>query len=168
VYEHGVGALQRHDFRVAAERFREVLQRFPEERELHDRARLYLRVCDRELQRNEPTPQTFEERLYAATLALNSGRDAEALWHLTEALAEDPQSGNVHYMLAAVHARRGASAAALLHLRQAVALDPETRSVARRDPDLDGLRDTDEFRGLVDVSTLSAATRRRFRSRRVR
>jgi Tfp pilus assembly protein PilF len=165
VYERGVGALQRHDYSAAADRFREVLQRYPEERELHERARLYLRVCERELQRQEPTPQTFEERVYAATLALNSGKDEEALRHLTSALSEDAQSGNVHYMLAVVHARRGDGEAALSHLRQAVTFDPETRGVARRDPDLDSLREADAFRQLVEAPSSPAGGRRRLRGR---
>jgi Tfp pilus assembly protein PilF len=165
VYERGVAALQRHDFSAAADRFREVLQRYPEERELHERARLYLRVCERELQRREPTPQTFDERVYAATLALNAGRDEEALRHLTSALTEDAQSGNVHYMLAVVHARRGDGEASLSHLRQAVALDPETRGVARRDPDLDGLREAEVFRQIVEAPAAPAGGRRRTRGR---
>jgi Tfp pilus assembly protein PilF len=165
VYERGVEALQRHTFAAAAERFREVLQRYPEERELHERARLYLRVCERELQREEPTPQTLEERIYAATLALNAGRDEDALRHLTRALTDDAESGNVHYMLAVVHARRGNTEASLSHLRQAVELDPETRGVARRDPDLDSLRGTEAFRQIAEAPAAPPGGRRRTRGR---
>jgi tetratricopeptide (TPR) repeat protein len=167
VYERGVAALQRRDFVASAERFREVLERYPEERELHERARLYLRVCERELQRLEPTPQTLEERIYAATLALNAGADADALAHLTRALAEDAENANVHYMLAVVHARRGDPASSVAHLRHAVELDGETRALARRDPDFDILRADEGFRQIVDAHTASGA-RRRARSRLVR
>ena len=168
VYERGVEALQRHAFAAAAERFREVLQRYPEERELHERARLYLRVCERELQREEPTPQTLEERIYAATLALNAGRDEDALRHLTRALADDAESGNVYYMLAVVHARRGNTEASLSHLRQAAELDPETRGVARRDPDLDSLRGTEAFRQIAEAPSAPPGGRRRPRGRSFR
>lgn len=48
IYERGVQALQRHDFQGAAGFFRTVLERYPDERELLERARLYLRVCERE------------------------------------------------------------------------------------------------------------------------
>src|SRR5262249_27468855 len=51
VYERGVQALQRHDFQGAAVHFRTVVENFPEERELLERARLYLRVCERETER---------------------------------------------------------------------------------------------------------------------
>lgn len=165
IYERGVEALQRRDFAKAAERLREVQLRYPDERELHDRARLYLRVCERELERRESAPQTTEERIYAATLALNAGADEDALMHLTRAVAEGPESGNAHYMLAVVHARRGSPEAAVTHLRQAVQLDPETRALARREADFDAIRDHDAFRQLVETFGGLGAPRRRVRSR---
>src|SRR5262249_13526357 len=58
VYERGVQALQRHDFTGAATSFRIVLDRYPEERELLERARLYLRVCERETARQPAAPKT--------------------------------------------------------------------------------------------------------------
>ncbi len=165
VYERGVEALQRRDFFLAAARFREVLERYPDERELHERARLYLRVCERELQRQEPTPQTAEERVYAATLALNAGRDDEAFGHLSRAVADDPSNGTAHYMLAVVLARRGDSPNAIARLRQAVEFDPENRALARRDQDFDSLRDDELFRQVVNAPLGAGAGRRRARVR---
>lgn len=165
IYERGVEALQRRDFAKAAERFREVQLRYPEERELHDRARLYLRVCERELDRRESGPQTVEERIYAGTLALNAGADEDALMHLTRAVAEDPESGNAHYMLAVVYARRRSPEAAVTHLRQAIQLDPETRALARREPDFDAIRDHETFRQVVETPGGPGASRRRVRGR---
>src|SRR5688572_3942680 len=43
IYEGGVRALQRHDFDKAADQFRQIIDRYPEERELHERSVLYLR-----------------------------------------------------------------------------------------------------------------------------
>ena len=69
----GVRALQRHDFQAAADSLRGVIQRYPGERELVERARLYLQVCERETARRPSGPQTPSEWVYAATVALNSG-----------------------------------------------------------------------------------------------
>ena len=73
VYETGVRALQRHDFEAAADSLRGVIQRYPGERELVERARLYLQVCERETARRPSGPQTPSESVYAATVALNAG-----------------------------------------------------------------------------------------------
>ena len=164
IYERGVQALQRHDFQGAAGFFRTVLERYPDERELLERARLYLRVCERETARQPPAPKTSAERVYAATVALNSGDHSGALDHLQRALGEDPDSDHAHYIMAVALGMRNRSDEALEHLRQAIALNPENRSLARQDPDLDILRDHNRFRDALD--TPPAPNRRRPARRR--
>jgi tetratricopeptide (TPR) repeat protein len=151
LYETGVRALQRHDYAGAADQFRTVIERYPEERELHERSLLYLRVCERESARRPPTPQTPQERVYAATVALNSGDHGAAVDHLRRALDEAPESDHAHYMMAAALAARGQQPEALEHLRQAVSLNPENRSLARQDPDLEAIRDLDGFRQALEA-----------------
>src|SRR5438093_8734010 len=41
LYERGVEMLQRHEYQHAAETFESVLRQYPEEKELHERVRLY-------------------------------------------------------------------------------------------------------------------------------
>ena len=163
IYERGVQALQRHDFQGAAGFFRTVLERYPEERELLERARLYLRVCERETSRQPAAPKTPAERVYAATVALNSGDHAGALDHLQRALGEDPDSDHAHYIMAVALGRSRAQEA-LEHLQQAIALNPENRALAKQDPDLDSLRDHERFRDALD--TPPAPNRRRPARRR--
>ncbi len=88
VYETGVRALQRHDFEAAASSLRSVIQGYPGERELVERARLYLQVCERETARRPSGPQTASESVYAATVALNAGDVEGALRHLGKALEQ--------------------------------------------------------------------------------
>jgi Tfp pilus assembly protein PilF len=163
LYERGVQALQRHNYPAAADHFRTVLDRYPDERELVERARLYLRVCERETSRQPPTPTTPEERVYAATVSLNSGDHETALDHLNRALTDDPESDHAHYIMAVALSMRGRADTALDHLRQAIALNPDNRSLARQDPDLDTLRGHESFRAILD--TPSDNGRRRSRRR---
>lgn len=165
IYERGVQALQKHDFVGAAGFFRTVLDRYPEERELLERARLYLRVCERESSRQPaPAPMTPEERVYAATLALNSGDHSGALDHLQQALGEDPESDYAHYIMAVALGMRNRDDEAIEHLQQAIALNPENRGLARQDPDLDTLRNHERFRDALE--TPPAPNRRRPVARR--
>jgi tetratricopeptide (TPR) repeat protein len=160
IYERGVQALQKHDFSGAAGYFRAVLEKYPEERELLERARLYLRVCERETSRQPtPAPKTPEERVYAATVALNSGDHAGALDYLQSALGEDPESDHAHYIMAVALGMRNRADEAIEHLQQAIALNPENRGLAKQDPDLDSLRDHHRFRDALD--TPPAPNRRR-------
>lgn len=164
MYERGVQALQRHNYPVAAEHFRTVLERHPDERELVERARLYLRVCERETSRQPPTPTNPQERVYAATVSLNSGDHDAALEHLNRALNDDPGSDHAHYIMAVALSMRGRPEDALDHLRQAIVLNPDNRALARQDPDLETLRQHADFRTILDTAPDNG--RRRQRPRR--
>lgn len=145
LYEKGIEALQRHDYALALERLQSVLTLFPEERELHERVRLYLNVCQQHATPRQVQPETVDERLYAATLAINLGRHDEAIAHLRLVRDEVPDHDHALYMLGVAHALRGDHAEALVHLERAIVINPENRALARRDPDLEPLRGDDAF-----------------------
>jgi tetratricopeptide (TPR) repeat protein len=161
IYEHGLEALQRHEFRVAADLFESVLRKYPEEKELHERVRLYLNICQRQAAPREAAPKTVDEQLYAATLAINGGSYDQAIVNLRLVRDEDPDNDHALYMLAVAHAQRGELAEAMVHLERAIALNPENRALARTDPDLEPLRGDDTFRTAVESASSPRADRRR-------
>jgi tetratricopeptide (TPR) repeat protein len=163
IYESGVRGLQRHDYPAAAEAFREVLARYPEERELIERAQLYLRVCERETSLRPATPQTTAERVYAATMSLSAGDSDAALGHVERALAQEPNNHRAHYMMAVIRSTRAEGAKALEHLRRAIDLNPENRSLARQDADLERLRQSPAVRTLLEDPQTDSKTRPRAR-----
>jgi Tfp pilus assembly protein PilF len=163
-FQRGMESLQRHRYQDAAAAFRSIFSDFPDERALLERARVYLDLCERELQRKPANPKTAEERLTSATAALNDGNDARAAQLAKSVLDEDPEHDLALYLLAAVDARRGDTDAALAKLRQAIALSPEVSAQARHDDDFDGLHDLQEFRDLTEQPP-NASTRRSRRGR---
>jgi tetratricopeptide (TPR) repeat protein len=161
VYERALDAIQRRDFPGAIELLQSILRVFTEEKELHERVRLYLNICERQTAPREATPQSIEERLYAATLSMNGGRYDEAISHLRLVRDEDPDNDVALYMLASAHAQRGEHAEAIAHLERAIAMNPENRTLARRDPDLESLRDDEAFRAALEAPTGPRFDRRR-------
>jgi tetratricopeptide (TPR) repeat protein len=158
-YENAVRLLQRHEFAAAADQFRAVITGYPEERELLERARLYLRVCERETSRQPTaTPRTPEERVYAATMALNAGDLQAALAYLRQALSENPDHDHGHYMMAVALLEAGDREGALTHLRSSLQLNPENAALARQDPDLEGLRLVPEFESIVSAAASRKAS----------
>jgi outer membrane protein assembly factor BamD (BamD/ComL family) len=151
VYERGLEALQRHAYAEAADLLNSVLRQYPEEKELHERVRLYLNVCERQATQRQATPQTVNERLYAATLAINGGQYDQAIAHLRLVRDEDPDNDHAIYMLAVAHAQRDELAEAVAHLERAIALNPENRALARNDPDLEPLHDDEAFRAALEA-----------------
>jgi tetratricopeptide (TPR) repeat protein len=151
LYERGLEALQRHAYREAADRFESVLRQYPDEKELHERVRLYLNICQRQAAPRETSPQTVSERLYAATLAINGGQYDQAIAHLRLVRDEDPDNDHALYMLAVAHAQRDELAEAVAHLERAIALNPENRGLARTDPDLEPLHEDEAFRAALEA-----------------
>ena len=151
LYERGLEALQRHAYQQATSLLESVLRQYPEEKELHERVRLYLNICQRQATQKETAPQTIDERLYAATLAINGGQYDQAIAHLRLVRDEDPDNDHAIYMLAVAHAQRDEHAEAVAHLERAIALNPENRALARNDPDLEPLRDDDAFRAALEA-----------------
>jgi tetratricopeptide (TPR) repeat protein len=156
IYERGLEALQRHEYQQATDLLESVLRQYPEEKELHERVRLYLNICRRQAERRAAAPETVEERLYAATLAINGGQYDQAIAHLRLVRDEDPDNDHALYMLAVAHAQRDEHAEAVAHLERAIALNPENRGLARNDPDLEPLHDDDAFRAALEAPPSSS------------
>jgi tetratricopeptide (TPR) repeat protein len=165
LYEEGVAALQVHDFARASSVLRSVLSRYPEERELHERVRLYINVCDRHMRPRAASPSTPEERVFAATLAVNAGNYDEAQLHLRSAISEAPEHDHALYMLASVLALRDQIEEAAPLLLRAIDLNPDNRSRARHDADLDAVRELESVRAALE-STNSKSDRRKSPRRR--
>ena len=149
IYEAGVTAVQMRKFSVAAKALNEIINDYPEERELAERAKLYLTVCDRELHPIVAEPTTLDERLYAATVALNSGDLSIAIEHLNAVATEKPADANVHYMLAVAYAMSENSGLSVTHLERAILLNPDNRLLARQEPDFENIHEDDRFRDLT-------------------
>jgi tetratricopeptide (TPR) repeat protein len=166
VYERGVSALQQKRYGEAAKLLQTVIDAYPEEKELHERAQVYLIVCRRQAVPLDATPKTFDERVYAATLAINSGAYDDGVAVLGVLARESPDDDHVQFMLAIAHALRGDPDHAWPHLQRAVELNEENRFLARQDADLEALRRDPQFRHIVDRPP--AASRRERRSGRGR
>lgn len=161
-------ALQEHRFREAADAFRAVLAQYPEEKELNDRVHLYLAVCERHLRR-APEPETVEERLYAATLALNAGDITTAIRHLSDVVSQQPDHDGALYMLAAAHSLQGAPEKALPFLQRAIEENPANRALALQDADLERLMQDGSIRAAVEATpTRTAEPRTNHRQRPIR
>jgi tetratricopeptide (TPR) repeat protein len=161
LYEEAVAAIQAHEFPRASALLRSVLTRFPEERELHERVLLYLNVCERHMAPRAASPTTPEERVFAATLAVNAGNYDEALAHLRAASSESPEHDHALYMLASVLALRQNLAEAVPLLLRAIELNPDNRTLARHDPDLEALREFDTVRSALEATSTAKVERRK-------
>jgi tetratricopeptide (TPR) repeat protein len=157
MFQRGMEAMQRHAYVDASRAFQGILMGFPGERALGERAKVYLALCEREANRKPAGPRTIEERLTAATAALNNDKDADAEELARSVLGDDPKHDLALYLLAAVHARRGDSTEALSLLGKVLAITPEASAQARADDDFANLHDFDEFWTMTEPPPTSGA-----------
>jgi tetratricopeptide (TPR) repeat protein len=149
LYERGLQALQAKRYREAAETLKRVIAEFPEEIELHERAQLYIRVCERQITPPDATPKTPEEQVYAATLALNAGSVDRAIALANAALQKDAGSDAAEYLLGVALASKGDKPGALQHLARALDLNPDCRDAMFKEPELESLRETADLQALL-------------------
>ncbi len=148
-FERGMSELQKHNYAAAKITFQGLLDNFPSEGFLTDRARVYLQLADRELQRRPAS--SVEERLTAATAALNNNDDVEAGRLAESAFKDDRTADLAVYLMAIVAARQGRTTDALAHIKLAIEINPDSRVQARQDEEFDILLELDEFHTLTEA-----------------
>ena len=147
-YDRGVAALQKKKLEEAERNFLDLIQKYPEERELVDRARVYLSVVERQKRDARPASTEPEDLYYVAVLEKNRGNVAEAIEHLKRAARKNGR-GRVDFLLACCYAQNGETDTALDHLRKAIEEDQSNRILARHDRDFDPVRETPGFLELL-------------------
>lgn len=154
-YDRGVGALQKKKVDEAEKHFLDLVQKYPDEKDVVDRARVYLAVCERQKRAAQPALTEPEDFYYAAVFEKNRGKVDEAIEHLKRA-AKKNGGGKVDFLLACCYATQGESDPALEHLKRAIEEDGHNRILARHDRDFDSLRGTPEFLELLTARELRA------------
>lgn len=147
-YDRGVAALQKKKLEEAEKNFVDLIQKYPEERELVDRARVYLSVIERHKREAVSALTEPEDFYYAAVLEKNRGNVAEAIEHLKRAARKNGH-GRVDFLLACCYAQNGETDTALVYLKKAIDEDQSNRILARHDRDFDPLRETPGFQELL-------------------
>jgi len=147
-YEKGTTALQKKKFQDAEKHFRALLDGFGDERELADRARLYLAVCQRRTKTAARPASDGDDGYYAALVEKNRKNFQAAIDQLKKS-ARKNSDGKVPYLMACCYAQIHEIENALEALEQAIAEDEGSRALARRDPDFEPLRESPGFQKLT-------------------
>ncbi len=139
-FERGFKALQQRQFERAAAALKAVIAGFPDEKEMQERARVYLAICERQAGGAGARPKSFEERVNAATVFINRGALDDGLRLLRDLESENAGNDHVQYLLTVAYTSAGDADKALSHLRRAIELNPENRFLSTADIDLEPLR----------------------------
>jgi tetratricopeptide (TPR) repeat protein len=147
--ERGVTHLHKQNYADAQRHFEAIVSGFPEEKELLDRAQVYVRICRGLMERKPAGPRKPEDCYYLGVIKANEANYAEAVEYLDRALQASPEDEKIHYVMASTLALDGRREDALKHLKEAIDRNATNRVHARNDPDFEPIRDDDVFQSLV-------------------
>lgn len=133
-------------FDEAASLFTSFLENFKEERELTDRARMYLALAQKSRRKEPPAPKTIEELLLAAAQKLNSASYQDAVSLLEKAQQLGEKEGQVAYLLAIAYCLMGESDMGLDFLKKAIQKDKAFSIMARNEADFEPLYEDKKFK----------------------
>jgi tetratricopeptide (TPR) repeat protein len=119
------------------------------ERDVAQRARLHMSMCDRRLQQATVTLKSAEDYYNYGIALINARNIGEARTHLEKALTMAPGTDHIHYALALAQALSGDSANAYENLKRAIELEPRNRIMARQDADFAPLANQAPFDVLI-------------------
>lgn len=148
-YERGMQALQKQNYPEARGHFEAVLEGHAQEKEILDRARIYIRICNGLTEKRDYSPRRPEDYFYMGVMKSNDADYDEAVKWFGKALENTPKDERVHYVMASTLALKGERREALEHLKQAIELNATNRIYARNDPDFEALHEEDDFENLV-------------------
>lgn len=158
-YEAAVRLLYSHEYEKAKGAFEKVIATFGDDKEVVERSRIHLRLCEQKIARKPAAPRTLDEHYNLAIALMNEGKYEESLDHLNKALKSNPKCDYVIYALAITHCRTGNFDRALANLQAAIGLKPENRFLAQRDSDFEVLKQDSRFVSLVFPDQPSASIR---------
>lgn len=118
-------------------------------RDLAERARVYVRICDQRLSRTTLQLKTAEDYYNYAVGLANEGNAEESEQYLLKALKLSPKSDYIYYALATTRALRDDVNGALEHLLKAIELDERNRFQAQNDADFANLLEDPRFTELL-------------------
>jgi tetratricopeptide (TPR) repeat protein len=117
--------------------------------EILERSRIYLTVCQRNVQEGSLSFNTTDEQYDYAVSLLNSGSYEEARDQFESILTLAPDADYAHYGMALLSSMTGQAEDALEHLSRSIQINPSNRIQARSDPDFIDMADDPRFTELL-------------------
>lgn len=147
VFQAAMKVFHARKFKEAKEMFEQAVS--GPERDVAQRARLHIAMCDRRIGLPAIELGSAEEHYNYGVVMINSRKMAEARSHLEKALEIAPASDHIHYALALAQALSGDLANAHDNLKRAIELEPRNRLIARQDADFAPIVNQQPFHALI-------------------
>lgn len=145
-YSQAMKSFHKGDYKKADELFKAFLDKHGSERELIDRAQIYLNVCETRQSKEKVQLKTFDDFYHYGVFKTNHGDYEEALKLLEKAREMKPKEGKILYLMADIHCLKGDNEKCLEHLKKAIQLNKYFSILARNEKDFESLWEDKKFK----------------------
>ncbi|HWZ46403.1 MAG TPA: hypothetical protein VNW97_23220 [Candidatus Saccharimonadales bacterium] len=146
-YESALKAMQEHKFERARPVLEKIVANGP--KELADRARMHLSICNQQLASSATSFKSPDEHFDYAVSLMNVGQYDQARVHMEKILKQNPRADFAVYGMAVLDCLTAQVESSLKQLREAIRLNPQNRFQARNDSDFQNMADDPRFTELL-------------------
>lgn len=145
-YGEAMKEFHKGKFDKAEELLKAFLEKYDTEKELVDRAKIYLQKVREKGKKETVSLKTLEDYLYYSVYQINSGAYEDALKLLEKALEMKGEEGRVFYLMADAYVLMGKTEEAMECLKKAFQKDKLYRILAQNEMDFAPLWDDKKFK----------------------
>lgn len=145
-YGQAMKAFRKGDFTKARELFQAFIEKHNTEKELVDRAQIYLALCENREKKDTISLKTFEDYYEYAVYKLNQGNHSEAIKLLEKAKTQKPKEGKVSYLMALIYCKMEDNEKCLENLKDAIRKDKFFGILAQNESGLEPLWEDKKFK----------------------
>jgi tetratricopeptide (TPR) repeat protein len=145
-YGQAAKAFRKGDCVKAAELFKAFIEKHSSEKELVDRANMYLSLCEKSQKKEAISLKTFEDYYEHAIYKHNQGNHDDALNLLEKAKAIKPKEGKIPYLKALTYCLMADTENCLVNLKDAVHKDKLFGILAQNEPGFESLWEEKKFK----------------------
>lgn len=144
-YNQAMKVFRKSDYEKAAEILKTFSEKYVFEKELVDRAQIYLTICKERQKKEKVLLKTFDDYYQYSVYKVNQGEYKEALELLEKARQMKPKEGKIFYLMADAYCLMGNKKECLEQLKNAIRIDKYFSILAQNESDFEGLREDKKF-----------------------
>jgi len=145
-YSQAMKAFHKGVYPRAAGLLKEFLERYASEKELVDRAKVYLSICEEQKKDTGVKLKTSEDYYQYGIYKLNQGDYEESLKLLNKAAEMEPKEGKFVYSMADCFCLMGDEDNCLAYLTKAIQIDKYFKILAQNERDFEPLWEDKRFK----------------------
>jgi predicted Zn-dependent protease len=139
-------AFRKGDMEKAVADLKGFIEKFPAEKELLDRAQIYVTIAQKRPKKETVHLKNFEDHFHYAVFKINAGDNEGALKVLEKALEFKTEEAKVQYLMADVLCQLGQTDSCLDALKKAIQKDKFFATLAQNEADFEPLWEDKRFK----------------------